>query len=89
MALHKVKIENSIAPTVSFSAVKPLLNVEAPKANNAIAFYKAAFDAKEVGRMLCPKRKANQEIPYIILAELMIGGFSILVTDFAHDFDNA
>lgn len=72
--------ENTV-PAVSFLAVKPQLVVEAPKASDAVLFYKTAFGAEEVGRTLNPKRKAEQELPLILSAELKIGGSSVLVSD--------
>lgn len=69
------------AAAVSFSALKPRILVEAPKANDAVSFYKAAFGAEEVGRTLNPKRKAEQELPLILSAELKIAGSSIFVAD--------
>ncbi|KAK7293212.1 hypothetical protein RJT34_16075 [Clitoria ternatea] len=78
--------ENAAAPpAVSFVAVKPQLFVEAPKANDAVLFYKAAFGAEEVGRTLNPKRKADLELPLILSAELKIAGSSILVADLVDD----
>ncbi|XP_020201793.1 uncharacterized protein At5g48480 [Cajanus cajan] len=77
--------ENVAAAAVSFLAVKPQLLVEAPKANDAVLFYKAAFGAEEVGRTLNPKRKADHELPLILSAELKIGGSTILVADLAVD----
>ncbi|KAJ1400455.1 Vicinal oxygen chelate [Sesbania bispinosa] len=73
------------AAAVSFVAVKPQLFVEAPKANDAVLFYKAAFGAEEVGRTLNSKRKAEQELPLILSAELKIGGSSVLVSDLVED----
>ncbi len=69
------------APAVSFAALKPQLFVEALKANDAVLFYKAAFGAEEVGRTLNPKRKAEQELPHILSAELKIAGSTFLVAD--------
>ncbi|KAJ8553031.1 hypothetical protein K7X08_020424 [Anisodus acutangulus] len=66
---------------VIFTAVKPQLFVEAPKANDAVAFYKAAFGAEEVTRVNHPKRKAEQEIPLILSVELKLGSVSFLVSD--------
>lgn len=73
------------AAAVSFTAVKPHLLVEAPKANDAVLFYKAAFGAEEVDRTLHPKRKAEQEQPLILRAELKLAGFTFVVSDFAED----
>ncbi|CAL0328187.1 unnamed protein product [Lupinus luteus] len=75
----------AVAATVSFSALKPQLFVEAPKANDAVLFYKSAFGAEEVSRSLNPKRKAEHELPLILSAELKIGGSSILVADITDD----
>ncbi|KAL5562207.1 hypothetical protein UlMin_031954 [Ulmus minor] len=77
--------EKVAVPTVTFTAVKPQLLVEAPKANDAIQFYKAAFGAEEVGRTNNPKRKAEQELPLILSAELSLAGSTILVSDQAAD----
>ncbi|CAN0898059.1 Uncharacterized protein At5g48480 [Linum grandiflorum] len=70
---------------VSFTAVKPQLLVEAPKANDAVDFYKAAFGAVETGRTTHPKRKADQELPQIISAQLQLAGTTILVSDHSDD----
>lgn len=74
---------------VSFTAVKPQLVVEAPKASDAISFYKAAFGAEEVGRTLHPKRKADQEQPLILSAQLLLAGTTILISDSSDDSDAA
>ncbi|KDP45249.1 hypothetical protein JCGZ_15114 [Jatropha curcas] len=73
------------ASEVTFSVVKPQLLVEAPKANEAVQFYKAAFGAVETARITQPKRKAEQEIPHIISAELQLAGSNIVVSDLADD----
>lgn len=73
------------APAVSFAALKPQLFVEAPKANEAVTFYKNAFGAEEVSRTLNPKRKADQEIPHVLSAELKIAGSLFLVADSLDD----
>ncbi|KZV51652.1 hypothetical protein F511_29068 [Dorcoceras hygrometricum] len=79
----------SKAAEVVFAAVKPWLVVEAPKANDAIQFYKAAFGAEEVSRVSHPKRKAEQEIPLVLSAELKLGSCSIVVSDLTDDsFDH-
>ncbi|XP_054784579.1 uncharacterized protein At5g48480 [Prosopis cineraria] len=77
--------EKAAVDAVSFTAVKPQLLVEAPKANDAVQFYKAAFGAEEVGRTTHPKRKAEQELPLILSAELKLAGFTILVSDLTAD----
>lgn len=77
--------ENGSSKGVTFSSVKPQLFVEAPKANDAVLFYKAAFGAEEVNRVMYPKRKAEQELPLLRSAELKIGSSSILVSDLTDD----
>ncbi|EXB84516.1 hypothetical protein L484_015849 [Morus notabilis] len=74
-----------VAEAVAFTAVKPQLLVEAPKASDAVQFYKAAFGAEEAGRTLHSKRKAEQELPLILSAELKLAGSTILVSDVADD----
>ncbi|CAJ1778295.1 unnamed protein product [Sphenostylis stenocarpa] len=78
-------VSENVAAAVSFLAVKPQLFVEAPKANDAVLFYKTAFGAEEVTRALNPKRKADHELPLILSAELRIAGSSILVADLVDD----
>ncbi|CAL0302819.1 unnamed protein product [Lupinus luteus] len=75
----------SASAAVSFSALKPQLFVEAPKANDAVLFYKAAFGAEEVSRSLNPKRKAEHELPLILSAELKIAGSTVIVADVTDD----
>lgn len=75
----------AVEKTVGFKALKPQLLVEAPKAADAIQFYKAAFGAVEIGRSLYPKRKAEEELPHILTAQLEIGGSIILVSDISSD----
>ncbi|KAE8692123.1 hypothetical protein F3Y22_tig00110858pilonHSYRG00037 [Hibiscus syriacus] len=72
---------------VTFTAVKPQLMVEAPKAADAVQFYKSAFGAVEVDRTLHPKRKAEQELPHILSAQLELAGSTILVSDIAENSD--
>ncbi|KAF7154085.1 hypothetical protein RHSIM_Rhsim01G0248500 [Rhododendron simsii] len=85
MTQEDVQNGSAAAKTVTFSAVKPQLFVEAPKANDAVLFYKAAFGAEEVSRAVHPKRKAEQEIPLVLVAELKLGSSSILVSDLVDD----
>ncbi|KAE8695301.1 EPIDERMAL PATTERNING FACTOR-like protein 9-like [Hibiscus syriacus] len=66
---------------VTFTALKPQLMVEAPKAADAVQFYKSAFGAVEVDRTVHPKRKAEQELPHILSAQLELAGSTILVSD--------
>ncbi|CAA0833542.1 Uncharacterized protein SHERM_28801 [Striga hermonthica] len=70
---------------VASAVVKPWLVVEAPKANDAVQFYKAAFGAEEVSRVNHPKRKAEQEIPLVLSAELKLGTSVIVVSDLTDD----
>ncbi|KAJ9176664.1 hypothetical protein P3X46_011950 [Hevea brasiliensis] len=70
---------------ITFTAVKLQVLVEAPKANDAVQFYKAAFGAVETGRTTQPKRKAEQELPHIISAQLQLAGSTIIVSDLADD----
>lgn len=78
-------VSETASPVVSFVAFKPQLFVEAPKANDAVVFYKNAFAAEEVSRALNPKRKADQELPLVLSAELKIAGASFLVADAVDD----
>lgn len=73
---------------VTFTAVKPQLFVEAPKANDAVQFYKNAFGAEEVTRVN-QKRKAEQEIPLLSSVELKLGSSSFLVSDLTDDVSSA
>ncbi|KAK9747835.1 hypothetical protein RND81_02G017600 [Saponaria officinalis] len=63
---------NDGAKAVTFSAFKPELVVDFPKAVDAMAFYKAAFGAVEVSRVTESKRKADQEIPAVLAAQLKL-----------------
>ncbi|KAL1826144.1 hypothetical protein ACET3Z_012922 [Daucus carota] len=67
--------------TATFSAMKPQLFVEASKANDAVEFYKAAFGAEEISRVTHPKRKADQELPLVISAQLKLGDSVFIVSD--------
>lgn len=71
----------SKAVSVVFSSMKPWLYVEATKGNDAVQFYKAAFGAEEVIRVNHPKRKAEQELPLILAAELKLGSCTFIVSD--------
>lgn len=73
------------AVEVAFTAVMPQLVVEAPKASDAVQFYKAAFGAVETGRTTHPKRKAEQELPHVISAQLKLAGSTIIVADLAEN----
>ncbi|XP_006344095.1 uncharacterized protein At5g48480 [Solanum tuberosum] len=74
---------------VVFTAVKPQLFVKAPKAKDAVQFYKNAFGAEEVGRVNNPKRKAEQETPLILSVELKIGSFFFIVSDLTEEDSTA
>ncbi|KAL8170253.1 hypothetical protein V2J09_022057 [Rumex salicifolius] len=74
--MSEVEVQNggkATAPVVSFSAFKPQLVVEASKAVDAVEFYKSAFAAEEIGRTTNPKRKADQELPLLLSADLKLG----------------
>lgn len=79
------EVQNGNSKVVSFSALKPQLFVEAPKAADAVQFYKAAFGAQEVNRVMQPKRKADQELPLVVSAELKLGSTTILLSDLSDD----
>lgn len=79
---------NENCKAVTFSAMKTQLFVEAPKANDAVLFYKAAFGAEEVNRVSQPKRKADQELPLVISAEIKLAGTTIIVSDLS-DYSSA
>ncbi|KAL0417974.1 UNVERIFIED_CONTAM: hypothetical protein Sradi_1210900 [Sesamum radiatum] len=85
MAQEAQSENGSKASPVVFAAVKPWLVVEAPKANDAVQFYKAAFGAEEVSRVNHTKRKAEQELPLVLSAELKLGSSSIVVSDLTDD----
>ncbi|KAD5317710.1 hypothetical protein R6Q59_033043 [Mikania micrantha] len=70
---------------VTFSALKPQVFVESSKANDAVAFYKSAFGAEEVNRVSHPKRKADQELPLLLSAEIKLGSTYILISDVSDD----
>ncbi|KAI3806189.1 hypothetical protein L1987_22085 [Smallanthus sonchifolius] len=77
---------NGAAPAahpVTFTALKPQVFVEVSKVNDAVAFYKAAFGAEEVNRVIHPKRKADQELPLLLSAEIKLGSSTILISDLA------
>ncbi|CAK9317609.1 unnamed protein product [Citrullus colocynthis] len=89
MAESDVQNGGGAEKTLSFKAFKPQLLVEAPKASDAVVFYKAAFGAEEVHRTLHPKRKAEQETPAILSVELRVSAFSFLVSDAFNDCASA
>ncbi|XP_076950981.1 uncharacterized protein At5g48480-like [Bidens hawaiensis] len=71
--------------TVTFTAMKPQLFVESSKANDAVAFYKSAFGAEEMSRVSHPKRKADQELPLLLSAEIKLGNTTFIVSDLSDD----
>ncbi|KAL3850465.1 hypothetical protein ACJIZ3_012347 [Penstemon smallii] len=78
-------VNGSKATAVVISAVKPWLVVEDSKANDAVLFYKAAFGAEELSRVNHPKRKAEQELPLVLSAELKLGSSTFVVSDLTDD----
>ncbi|GAB4841509.1 hypothetical protein Ancab_022225 [Ancistrocladus abbreviatus] len=79
-------VENGATKVVNFSALKPQLFVTAPKASDAVQFYKTAFGAEEVGRTMHPKRKAEQDQPLVLSADLKLGSSIFAVSDLSDDF---
>ncbi|PIA35867.1 hypothetical protein AQUCO_03400036v1 [Aquilegia coerulea] len=77
--------ENGKTKSVSFSALKHQLIFQAPKAAEAIQFYKSAFGAEELNRDIHPKRKADQELPLILSAELKLASSVIIISDQTDD----
>ncbi|OAY75332.1 Uncharacterized protein ACMD2_11555 [Ananas comosus] len=77
--------ENGSAAAAAAAAgmvgVKAQVVMAGAKGEEAVRFYKAAFGAEEVRRATHPKRKAEQELPLLIFAELRIGASSFLVSD--------
>lgn len=71
----------NVAVSVTFTALKPQVFVEASKVNDAVAFYKAAFGAEEVNRVSHPKRKADQELPLLFSVEIKLGSSTVLISD--------
>ena len=66
---------------VGYLSCLPQLIVEAPRASDAISFYKRAFGAEEVARTLHTKRKADQELPLILHAHLKFGNAEVMLSD--------
>jgi len=73
--------EKQNGSAVSFSALKAEVLIGSKKAEEAVAFYKEAFGAEEVKRSTYPKRKADQELPLLLSAELKIGPSVFIVSD--------
>lgn len=70
---------NGSSAGVVVSGVCVQVSVPASKSEEAVAFYKAAFGAEEASRSCCSKRKADQEQPSLLCAELKIGVTSFLI----------
>ncbi|GAB4841507.1 hypothetical protein Ancab_022223 [Ancistrocladus abbreviatus] len=79
------EVENGATTAVKFSALKPQLFVTAQKASDAVQFYKTAFGAEEVGRTMHPKRKAEQDQPLVLSADLKLGSSIFAVSDLSDD----
>ncbi|GKB15471.1 glyoxalase-like domain protein [Tanacetum coccineum] len=67
--------------TVTFTAMKAQVFVESSKVDDAVSFYKNAFGAEEVTRVNHPKRKADQDVPLVVSAEVKIGSMTVVVSD--------
>lgn len=72
---------NGAISSVVVAAFKPQLMVPSDKAEDAVKFYKEAFGAEEIKRVNHPKRKAEQEVPLLLCAEIKIGGSGLLICD--------
>ncbi|WZZ74436.1 hypothetical protein YC2023_085806 [Brassica napus] len=70
-----------VEKSVTFTAYKPQLIVEAQKVGEAVAFYKDVFGATETEHSLYPKRKADQELPHVVSAEIKLAGATVVVSD--------
>ncbi|WOL14417.1 hypothetical protein Cni_G23197 [Canna indica] len=77
------------AADVVFLGFKPLLVVPGMKVDAALQFYKSAFGAEELRRVVHPKRKAEQENPLILSADLKIGSSILIVSDIVDDSGEA
>ncbi|CAN6342663.1 unnamed protein product [Urochloa humidicola] len=73
------------APAAVFTGLKVQVTVPAGRAEEAVAFYKAAFAAEEVSRSTHPKRKGDGEEAALLCAELKVGAATLLVCDQAAD----
>ncbi|KAK3136478.1 hypothetical protein QOZ80_5BG0436010 [Eleusine coracana subsp. coracana] len=69
-----------------FTGMKVQVTVPAGRAEEAVAFYKAAFAAEEVCRSTHPKRKGEGEQSSLLCAELKVGAATVLVCDQAGDY---
>ncbi|CAM6093719.1 unnamed protein product [Calypogeia fissa] len=66
---------------ITYGLVTAYLLIQAPKAAEALVFYKKAFGAEEVDKIYSPKRKAEQEEPLIRHAHVRIGETNIFLAD--------
>ncbi|KAJ3671936.1 hypothetical protein LUZ60_008015 [Juncus effusus] len=73
------EVQNGSSAAVAVASLTVQVSVPASKAEEALTFYKAAFGAEEVRRACCPKRKADQEHPSVLCAELKLGSASLLI----------
>eukprot|EP00249_Psilotum_nudum_P032007 c47097_g1_i1 orf=260-820(-) len=69
------------AASLHYGVVCPRLVVQAPRATEAMHFYKRAFGAKEVFKPLHAKRKAEQEQPLLLHAQLKFGKAEFMICD--------
>ncbi|KMZ66828.1 Glyoxalase/bleomycin resistance protein/dioxygenase [Zostera marina] len=77
------------ASAIVIASFMPQIMVPANKTEEAVTFYKTAFGAEEVKRVNHPKRKAEQDAPLLLCAELKIGGSSFLICDLTDEFTTA
>ncbi|KAF9606085.1 hypothetical protein IFM89_023108 [Coptis chinensis] len=82
-------VVTGVTKSVSFFGLKPQVFVEAPKASDAVQFYKTVFGAEELKRDIHPKRKADHELPLILSAELKLGSSVFIVSDSSDESSTA
>ncbi|CAL4907048.1 unnamed protein product [Urochloa decumbens] len=75
----------AVPASAVFTGLKVQVTVPAGRAEEAVAFYKAAFAAEEVSRSTHPKRKGDGEEAALLCAELKVGAATLLVCDQAGD----
>lgn len=81
MTQEEVANGATVEKAFTVSALKTQLIVEAQKVSDAVTFYKSVFGAVETGHSLYPKRKADQELPHVLSAELKLAGSTFVVSD--------